>query len=129
MKTKSTLLLSVTLLLTLFYSCLSEAQQKRKITPEKMAEVQTRMQQKALDLDKAEVEQMKSINLKYAKKMQPLIQEIRATKNKEKLKRLRNMNQEKNYEVAQILSKEQYETYLKHQKKMRKKLRERRKRK
>lgn len=127
MKTKSTLLLSVTLLLTLSYSCLSEAQQKRKITPEKMAKVQTRMQQKALDLDKAEVEQMKSINLKYAKKMQPLIQEIRSTKNKEKFKSLRSLNQEKNYEVAQVLSREQYEAYMNLQKKMRKKMRERRK--
>lgn len=127
MKTKRNLLLMLSLLMTLFYNCQSKAQEQRKITPEKMADMQTNMQQEALDLDEAEVEQMKSINLNYAKKMQPLIREIRTTKNKEKFTRLRTLNQEKNYEVAQILSREQYEAYMKLQKKMRQKMRKRRK--
>lgn len=127
MKTKRNLLLMLSLLMTMFYNCQSEAQEQRKINPDKIAEIQTNRQQKALDLDEAQVEQMKSINLKYAEKMQPLIREIRSTKNKEKFKSLRNMNLEKNYEAAQILSKEQYEAYMKLQKKMRQKLRKRRK--
>ncbi len=127
MKSKKSVLFILTLLVSLCWNCQSDAQEQRKITPEKMANMQTKMQKEALDLNDAEVEKMKSINLKYAKKMQPLIQEIRSTKNKEKFKSLRSLNQEKNYEVAQVLSREQYEAYMKLQKKMRKKMRERRK--
>lgn len=127
MKSKKSVLFILTLLVSLCWNCQSDAQEQRKITPEKMANMQTKMQKEALDLNDAEVEKMKSINLKYAKKMQPLIQEIRSTKNKEKFKSLRSLNQEKNYEVAQVLSREQYEAYMNLQKKMRKKMRERRK--
>ena len=127
MKSKKSVLFILTLLVSLCWNCQSDAQKQRKITPEKMANMQTKMQKEALDLNDAEVEKMKSINLKYAKKMQPLIQEIRSTKNKEKFKSLRSLNQEKNYEVAQVLSREQYEAYMNLQKKMRKKMRERRK--
>jgi len=129
MKTRSSLLLILTLLVSMCWNCQSEAQEQRKITPDRMAEMQTKMQMEALDLDKTQVEKMKSINLKYAKKMQPLVRDLRAAKNKEKFKSLRSLNQEKNYEVAQVLSRKQYEAYMKLQKKMRQKMRERRKQK
>lgn len=127
MKIKKSLLFIMTLLVTLFYNCQSEAQEKQKFKPKKMASIQTKMQKKTIDLDENQRKQMKSINLKYAQKMQPLIQAIRASQNKEKFKNLRALNQEKNYEVAQVLSKDQYIKYLKLNKKMREKMRERRK--
>lgn len=127
MKIKKSLLFIMTLLVTLFYNCQSEAQEKQKFKPKKMASIQTKMQKKTIDLDENQTKQMKSINLKYAQKMQPLIQAIRASQNKEKFKNLRALNQEKNYEVAQVLSKDQYIKYLKLNKKMREKMRERRK--
>lgn len=127
MKTQKVFLIIFTLMLTLFYNCSSEAQQKQNISPEVIAKRQTKMQNKAIAMDQAQVEQMKTINLQYAQKMLPLLQEIREDKSREKVKKLRSLNQEKNYEVSQVLSKEQYKKYLMLQKKMRKKLIERRK--
>lgn len=78
-------------------------------TPEKIAEVQTKMLSDTLMLDSAKNEQLYQLNLKYANKLQDLKS---INDRKKKIKEFRAMNNDKDKEMKDLLSDEQYKVYL-----------------
>lgn len=78
-------------------------------TPEKIAEVQTKMLSDTLKLDSAENNQLYQLNLKYANKLQDLKS---INDRKKKIKEFRAMNNDKDKEMKDLLSDEQYKVYL-----------------
>ncbi len=99
------------------------AEMIKNISPEQMAERQTTQMSERLDLEPNQIIAVKAINLKYAKKMQVISQQGRS---RSKMKAFKNMNKDKNAEMQNALSKEQYEGYEEIMEEMRSQLRKRR---
>lgn len=94
---------------------------KTQKTPEERAAFQTEWMQENLELSEAQTAQVGSLNLKYAQKME----QIKSIEGRiSQLKEARVIHEEKNLELEQILSKEQFKTYTDKQKELRKKMRE-----
>ncbi len=111
-----------TLISILFWSCQTEAQRPRMkdVTPEKLAEIQTQKQAKALDLDAEKTKQLNAINLKYSEKLKALKSNGRLTDQKEELKA---MNEAQNNEIQAILSADEFKAYKNLKNKQRTRLR------
>ena len=88
-------------------------------TPEERAQAQTAFMKSALDLTTDQVPKVEAINLKYAQKMEPVIQG--SGSQGEKLHQAIQINQEKEAELEQILSAEQFQKYQSFKEEMRKK--------
>lgn len=94
-------------------------------TPEERAEMQTKNLQEKLSLSEDQYQQVHEINLKYANKMQNIY-----SADQGKLQRLKSMkaiSEDKDREMKQVLSSQQYEAYREEKEKMKEGAKERRK--
>lgn len=125
MKTLKSTLQIFSLLSVLLWSCQSEAQRPnlKDASAEDIAKIQTQYQGKQLNLSDKQMQQLKTINLKYAKELVAFREQDPAQRSFEDL---RGLNQKQNQEVKAILSDEQFQQYLALKKKTRKRLREQR---
>lgn len=93
-------------------------------TPQERAAFQTEMMKNKLGLDSAQLNEVKSINLKYALKNEPV---IRSGDSKlAKLRKLNSSQNEKQAELKKVLTTEQYGQYQAFQDEMKAELKERR---
>lgn len=125
MKTLKSTLQIFSLISILLWSCQSEAQRQnlKDASAEDIAKIQTQFQSKQLDLSENQSQQLKTINLKYAKKLVAFREKNTTERSFDDLK---SLDQNQNQEVKAILTDSQFEQYLKLKKKNRKRLRERR---
>jgi hypothetical protein len=125
--------MKLTMLLVVFvFAALNmvKAQEKmeeimRETTPEQRAALQTSYMKENLALAEDQTPKVQEINLKYARKMQDA---YNSTERKfQKLKQMKSINQQKDGEMKNVLSAEQYETYEKNKEAMRESVKEKRK--
>lgn len=94
-------------------------------TPEERAEMQTKNLQEKLSLSEDQYQQVHEINLKYANKMQNIYS---ADQGKlQRLKSMKALSEDKDREMKQVLSSQQYEAYREEKEKMKEGAKERRK--
>jgi hypothetical protein len=126
MKTIQSTLRLFALLAVLLWSCQSEAQRQRlqNVSPEKIAQKQTEMQTRKLELNKEQASKLKAINMKYTQQMQGEMKKRRQNQ-KASFEQLKELNASQNEEVKAILSEEQYKKYLTLKKQNRAKMRAR----
>jgi len=82
----------------------------KNTTPEMRAKVQTELMKAKMQLNPAQESQVAALNLKYAQKMEPLIQGSQGPFME--MREAREINEEKEAELKKIVSKEQFEAYL-----------------
>ncbi|MCG8582028.1 MAG: DUF4890 domain-containing protein [Bacteroidales bacterium] len=105
-------LVIVSLLIMSLAACNLNGQQRRMPSPKEMSERQTEMMVKNLALTEQQEKAVSEINFKYAGKFQNLRKE--AAGDREKMRTLRNdLVNNKNEELKNILSSEQFEKYKK----------------
>ncbi|MBX2871937.1 MAG: hypothetical protein KTR30_07555 [Saprospiraceae bacterium] len=81
-------------------------------TPEERAQVQTKLIQEQLELDDTQSASLNEINLKYAKKMEAV---IKGDKSKwTKFRTAKRYDREKDEELQEFFSKDQFKAYLKY---------------
>jgi len=81
-------------------------------TPEERALVQTELMQEKLELDDTQSASLNEINLKYAKKMEGV---IKGDKSKwTKYRTAKRYEKEKDAELEELFSKDQFKAYLKY---------------
>src|SRR5262245_24881835 len=89
------------------------AQQMEKLkntTPEERAKAQTAMMTSRLGLSAEQTPRIAEINRKYAEKMEPLIKGTEGPL--VKMRQMRELNEQKEGELKQVLSPEQFQKYL-----------------
>ncbi|MEA3412949.1 MAG: hypothetical protein U9R74_15620 [Pseudomonadota bacterium] len=93
-----------------------------KTTPEGRAAFQTHRMKNTLGLDQEQIDKVREINLKYARKVETTVGasegELR------KLEEMREIGEEKDRELKAILSADQYDKYLALKEEMREKMME-----
>jgi hypothetical protein len=95
----------------------------KNTTPEERAKIQTDLMKSKLDLTPDQVPKVSDINLKYAKKMEPIIKGS-AGPFKE-MREMRTINEEKEGELKTVLSADQFKKLQAMKDEMRKKFEER----
>ena len=92
-------------------------------TPEERAQMQTDLMRQSLTLTEEQQPRVQEINLKYSRK----VQDVYSTPGGklQKLKKLKNISTEKDKEMKNVLSAEQYSTYEKNKEEMKEKIRAR----
>jgi len=91
--------------------------------PEKRAAFQTYLMKAKLKLSPTQVTKVQAINLKYAKKFQPI---IKSTDSRDsKIKEVVALQKQKDKELQGVFNKEQYTEYLAFEKELRSKLKAR----
>lgn len=94
-------------------------------TPQERAKFQTEMMKNKLGLDSVQLNQVKTINLKYALKNEPV---LRSDNNKlSKFRQLKSSQNEKDAELKKVFTTEQYRQYQAFQQEMKGQLKEKRK--
>jgi len=92
-------------------------------TPEMRAKIQTELMTKKLGLKADQIPKVQEINLKYARKMQPVL------KGNEgplvKMRAAKAIDQDKEAELGKVLTQEQYQQYLASKQEMREQLEKR----
>jgi hypothetical protein len=78
-------------------------------TPEERAQFQTEWMKKKLALDAAQIEQVQSINEKYARKNDPVLKGDAGKLSK--FKQLKSLQKEKDFELKRVLTGEQFKMY------------------
>lgn len=116
-----TIALSFSLLLV---SISSFAQQRQVGTPEERASRQTTRMKEALNLSPDQETAVASINLKYAKQAQPLLET--GSRNLKTAREARSMMKSKDDELEKVLTKEQFKQYQDIKEEMRSAMKERR---
>ena len=91
-------------------------------TPEERARMQTDYMKQSLSLTDAQVPVVTNINLKYSKKMQAAYEG--ETRKFQRLRKLKQVGDEKDTELKKALDQAQYQTYLTNKEAMKEKLRE-----
>ena len=91
----------------------------RDTTPEQRAKAQTELMKVKLDLKADQTPKVADLNLKYAKKMQPVIDGSAGPFMK--MRQVKEINQEKEAELKEILSPEQFDKFLASKEEMREK--------
>jgi hypothetical protein len=94
-------------------------------TPEERADFQTNRMQEFLTLSDEQTEKVREINLKYAKEMQQIFES--EGPREEKKSNMRALHEQKQNELKEVFSEEQYEKYRSKKKEMKKQMKERRK--
>jgi len=118
-------LLTVALSLSLvLLSIGSFAQQRQVGTPEERASRQTARLKEALNLSPDQETAVASINLKYAKQAQPLLET--GGRNLKTAREARSMMKSKDDELEKVLTKEQFKQYQDIKEEMRSAMKERR---
>lgn len=92
-------------------------------TPEERAEMQTEYMKEHLSLTDQQVPEISDINLRYARKMQDAY--ASETRKFQRLKKLKNVSNEKDAELKKALDSKQYETYARNKEAMKEKMRAR----
>lgn len=82
----------------------------KKTTPEQRATLLTNMMRARLTLTESQVPQVRDINLKYAKKMQPILEG--SDRPFREVWELKEVNQGKEAELKKVLTHEQFQQYL-----------------
>jgi hypothetical protein len=101
------------------------AQSELKEMPaEQRAKLQTERMASSLKMDAGQTEKVGQINLKYAQKMDPVIQG--AGSKMSRYKAFKKINDQKEQELKSVLSSQQFEQFQKQQQEMKDKLREQR---
>lgn len=116
------------IIVVLFLSMISMAQNRQNATPEEMAKSQTEQINKKCDLDKTQEKKVYEVSLKSGKEMAKLRDEMRNGNGdrdamREKMGKIRDTQ---NKEMKKILSDEQYEKYEKYLEERRAEMRQRR---
>lgn len=111
--------------LMLFSHALMAQRQLMDKPAEERAAFQTKRMTTSLKLDSAQALKVAGINLRYAQRMDPLIQGIGTRMSK--LKAVRTMQKEKEAELKQVLTREQFDQFKEQQQAMRDEIKERRK--
>ncbi len=81
-------------------------------TPEERAQVQTELMQEKLDLNDTTLASLNEINLKYAKKMETVIKGDNSKWTK--FRTAKRYDKEKDQELQELFSKDQFKAYLKY---------------
>jgi hypothetical protein len=92
----------------------------KNTTPSQRATVQTAMMKKKLGLSAEQAPKIEAINLKYAEKMQPVLEGSSGPLMK--MRAMESINQEKEGELKTVLSPAQFEKYLAGKEEMREKV-------
>lgn len=108
---------------------LSNASEAQKLLMDKpareRAQAQTQRMAASLGLDSVQAEKVGRINLRYAQKMDPVVQ---GNGNKlSKLKAVRSLQKEKEGELKQVLNPQQFEQFKQQQQAMKDEIKQRRK--
>jgi len=114
-----------TLAVLLLASALTASAQLDKFkntTPEERAQMQTVFMQSKLDLTTEQMPKVADINLRYAQKMDPIIKG--SSGSFAKMRQMKEVNGEKEAELKQVLSADQFQKYLTSKEEMRAKLEE-----
>jgi Ni/Co efflux regulator RcnB len=107
------------ILLSMFMGItMANAQPRRgNMSAEDIAKRQTTQTTEALNLDKATSEKLYQINLKYAEKMKEAFAD-RSSDRESMRDEMMSIRDQKNKELKQLFTKEQFEKYQKHQQEM-----------
>ena len=121
-KTKVT----ITIFLSLIFAAtqLFAQSELKEMPAEQRAKLQTERMTSSLKLDAGQTEKVGQINLKYAQKMDPLIQGSGSKMSR--FKALKSINKDKEAELKGVLTTEQFGQFQKQQQEMKDKLREQR---
>jgi hypothetical protein len=116
---------SLSIAAALLVSAAAFGQQERlaSSTPEQRAKLQTEFMTKRLGLGATQIPKIEAINLKYAKKMEPILKGGEGPL--VKLRASKAIEEDKGSELEKVLSKEQYQQYLASREEMRQKIEER----
>ena len=91
-----------------------------KTTPEGRAAFQTQEMKKGLGLNQDQIDKVRELNLKYARKVETTADASEGESRK--LGEMKKISEEKDSEMKAVLSSEQYDKYLAMKEEMRKKL-------
>lgn len=100
------------LLIALLSCALVQAQAPEELkntTPEQRAKVQTDLMKTKLQLNEEQTAKVGAINLKYAKQMEPVVKS--GGGKLAKYRQAKKINEQKEAELKQVLTTEQFETY------------------
>jgi hypothetical protein len=92
----------------------------RNASPKKRAEFQTSMMKEKLNLDAQQEAKVSVINLKYAKKFEPILKSD--GDKKERLKQAETLQDAKDLELKTVFTKEQYQQYQAFEQKLKSRL-------
>ncbi len=114
------------ILVLLLFASGAYAQQNRlsDMSAEERAEFQTQRMKETLDLDSAQVARVSSINLSYARKMDPVI--AGSGSRLTKLRAFQQVSAAKEKELQKVLSPEQFRQFKQQQQEMKEQLKKRR---
>jgi hypothetical protein len=116
-----TQLTSIVLLLALAGGAAAQFENLKNTTPEQRAKIQTALMKEKLGLTADEEGKIAALNLKYAEKMQPILQEGGF----KQMRDMRAVNGEKEKELKTVLSPAQFTQYIASKDEIRKKFEER----
>ncbi|HEV8711590.1 MAG TPA: hypothetical protein VGX03_02035 [Candidatus Binatia bacterium] len=123
MRTQKTMTaLTVIAVLLLAFSASAQLDKLKNTTPEERAEVQTAFMKSKLGLTADQTTKVADINLRYAQKMDPVIKGSSGLLTKRR--QMNEVNREKEAELKQALSAEQFQKYLDSKEEMREKFEE-----
>ncbi|OIN56240.1 hypothetical protein [Arsenicibacter rosenii] len=105
----------------------SFAQQRQVGTPDMRAKRQTERMNESLNLTETQLTSVSAINLKYAREMQPILQD--GERNLKTARQARDIMQRKDKEMKAVLDAAQYQQYEQMKEALRKEVKERRGRK
>ncbi len=103
-------------------SC-SQAQTWAKRSPEERAQMQTKMMTEALDLDDTQAAQVDKINHKYSERMAEV--QAQDGDRKSKFRLWKQIMEEKDAELAEVFTQDQYTVYQEKKSEIRAKMKER----
>jgi len=123
---KHALTISVTIMSVMFMllavTAFAQMDELRNTTPGERARIETAMMKMKLQLIPQQMQQVGSINLKYAKQMDPIIKGSQPKLRK--MLQANTINQAKDEELRTVLSPDQYERYMASKEDMRKEVAE-----
>jgi predicted HTH transcriptional regulator len=102
-----------------------QGMQRQKMSLEDRAKMQTQMMQQTLSLTPEQMPKIEAINLKYAKKIEDFRQEGQGQQSADRMGELAKMDKDRNTELQQVLTAEQYKKHIENEEKRRAQLRER----
>lgn len=114
---KSNLIIAAAFLLALAAASQAQMDALKNTTPAQRAAVQTELMKSKLDLKPDQIPKIHALNLKYAEKMEPIIQGSAGPF--VMTREMRTINGEKEDELKQVLSPQQFARFLASRKKMR----------
>jgi hypothetical protein len=117
---------TITLIFSLMFAAthLFAQSELKEMPADQRAKLQTERMTTSLKLDEGQIEKVGQINLKYAQKMDPVIQG--AGSKMSRFKTFKSINKDKEAELKGVLTIQQFEQFQKQQQEMKDKLREQR---